>query len=134
MIKSWRDCKFLLINKNHLSKMKFFGCQGIFFISFDFRNEFENEFKDNNEKSCSWSRNRVCHKIDFKAVWPHETIPTAWELTCKSSEAKYNKSENEALRTFSAAYFGQTIWKSRSYLTRATPTHFRAYLNFTFLS
>ena len=28
-----------------------------------------NAFKDNNEKSCSWSRNKVSHKIDFKAQW-----------------------------------------------------------------
>ena len=26
------------------------------------------EFKDNNEKSCSCFRNKVSHKIDFKAV------------------------------------------------------------------
>ena len=31
----------------------------IFFINFDFKNGFENEFKDNNEKSCSRSKNRV---------------------------------------------------------------------------
>ena len=41
----------------------------IFFINFDF-NKFQNKFEDNNEKLCSWFRNRVSHKIDFKAVWP----------------------------------------------------------------
>ena len=51
--------------------MKFFWYEGIFFINFDFKNGFKNEFKDNNEKSCSWSRNRVSHEIDFKAVSPH---------------------------------------------------------------
>ena len=31
----------------------------------------ENEFKDKNEKSCSFSRMRVFQKIDFRAVWPY---------------------------------------------------------------
>ena len=51
---------------------------GIRFSLFSFRllsvkNVFMNfalkKFEDNNEKSCSWFRNRVSHKIDFKAVW-----------------------------------------------------------------
>ena len=40
-------------NENRASKMKFFGCQEIFFMNFDFKNGCKNEFKDNNEKSCS---------------------------------------------------------------------------------
>ena len=32
-------------------------------MNFDFKNGFKNEFKNNNEKSCGWSR------IDFKAQW-----------------------------------------------------------------
>ena len=40
----------------------------------------KNEFEGNNEKSCSWSRNRVSHKNDSEAVWTHKSIPTAWEL------------------------------------------------------
>ena len=48
-----------------------FLCQEIFSINFDFKNGCKNEFEDNNEKSYSRSRKRVCHKIDFKAVWPH---------------------------------------------------------------
>ena len=39
-------------------------------MNFDSENSCKNEFKDNNEKSCSWSRNRVSHKMEFKAVWP----------------------------------------------------------------
>ena len=31
--------------------------------------DLKNEFKDNNEKSCSRSRNRVSHKIDSIAIW-----------------------------------------------------------------
>ena len=42
----------------------------VFFMNFDFKNGCKNEFEDNNEKSCNLSRNRVFHKIDFKAVWP----------------------------------------------------------------
>ena len=53
-----------------LRKWKFFGVKEFFFINFDFKNGCKNEFKGNNEKSCSWSRNRVSFKIDFKAVWP----------------------------------------------------------------
>ena len=41
-----------------------------FFLNFDYKNEYKNELEDNKEKSCSWSRKRVSHKIDFKAVWP----------------------------------------------------------------
>ena len=51
-------------------KIKFFGGQGIFFKNFYSRNGCKNEFKDNNEKSCSWSRKSFSHKIDFEALWP----------------------------------------------------------------
>ena len=60
--------------------MKFFWCQGIFFREFDFTNECKNEFEDNKEKSCSRLKNRVPLKIDFRADWTHESMPTAWEL------------------------------------------------------
>ena len=49
--------------------MKFFGAKEFFYMIFDFKNDCRNEFKDNNKKSCSWSRNRVSHKIDFKVQW-----------------------------------------------------------------
>ena len=39
-------------------------------MNFDFKNGCKNEFKDNNEKSRSWSRTRVSHIIDFKAQSP----------------------------------------------------------------
>ena len=52
----------------------------------DLKNKCKNEFKDNNEKLCSWSRNRVSHKIDFKAKWPRTAMPTAWELTDPKSK------------------------------------------------
>ena len=55
----------------------------IFFMNFDFKNGFKNEFKDNNKKSCSWSRNRVSHKIDFIAVWPRNGHATSLEVYIK---------------------------------------------------
>ena len=45
--------------------MRFFGAKEFFYIIFDFKNE----FKDNNDTSCSSSRNRVSRKIDFKVQW-----------------------------------------------------------------
>ena len=41
------------VNENRALKMKFFWFQGIIFMNFDFKNEWQNEFKDNNEKSYS---------------------------------------------------------------------------------
>ena len=49
--------------------MKFFWRHGIFYMIFVFKNGFKNEYKDNNEKSCSWSINRVSREIDFKVRW-----------------------------------------------------------------
>ena len=33
-----------------------------------------------NEKTCRRFKNRVPLKIDLKAEWTHESMPTAWEL------------------------------------------------------
>ena len=60
--------------------MKFFGVKEFFRMHFDFKNGCKNEFKDDNEKSWSWFRKRVPHKIDFRADGTHESHPTAWEL------------------------------------------------------
>ena len=49
-------------------------------MNFDFKSGCKNEFEDNNEKSCNRFENRVPLKIDFRADWTHESIPTAWEL------------------------------------------------------
>ena len=43
----------MIVVKNRPSKMKFFWCQGIFFVNFYFKNGYKNEFEDNNEKTCS---------------------------------------------------------------------------------
>ena len=63
--------------------MKFFSVKEFFFVSFDFKNGCKNEFQDNNEKSCSCFKNKVCPKIDFRADGTHESHPTAWELRTK---------------------------------------------------
>ena len=49
--------------------MNFFGVKEFFYMNLYLKNSCRNEFKDNNEKSCSWSRNRVSPKIKFKAQW-----------------------------------------------------------------
>ena len=67
--------------KNRPTEIISFWCQGIFFMNFDFQNECKNEFQDNNEKSCSWFKNRVPPKTDFRVVETHESHPTALELT-----------------------------------------------------
>ena len=50
--------------------MKFFGVKKFSFLNFDYKNGCKNEFQNDNEKSCNWFRNRVFHKIFFKAVCP----------------------------------------------------------------
>ena len=54
--------------------MNFFCIKEFFFVTL----HFENEFEDNNEKSCSRLKNRVPLKINFRADETHESIPTAW--------------------------------------------------------
>ena len=46
-----------------------FGTKEFIYMIFDFKNRCKNKFNDNNEKSCSKSRNRVFCKIDFKVQW-----------------------------------------------------------------
>ena len=43
----------MMVIENRSSTMKFFQCQGIFFVNFDFKIGCKNEFQDKNEKSCS---------------------------------------------------------------------------------
>ena len=45
--------------KIDLRKRTFFGVKEFFFVNFDFKNGCENEFEDNNEKSCRRFKNRV---------------------------------------------------------------------------
>ena len=60
-----------------------------FLVSKNFYHEFwflkwmTNEFKDNNEKSFSWSRKRVSHKIDFKAESVGVNISYKFIQSCK---------------------------------------------------
>ena len=55
--------KYMLVIKNRPSKMNFFGVKEFFFVNFDFKNECKNEFKNNNEKSCSRFKNRILEPI-----------------------------------------------------------------------
>ena len=70
----------ILVYENRALKMKFLWCQRIFFMNFGFKNGCKNEFKDNNEKSCSSSRNRVLTKSVSKPNGPATAMPTALEL------------------------------------------------------
>ena len=70
-------------------KILFSGVKEFFFVYYDFKNGCKNEFEDNNEKSCSWFKNKVPQKIDFRADGTHESHPTAWELIEKVN--KYQK-------------------------------------------
>ena len=47
--------------------MKFFWCQEIFYVNFDFKNGCQNDFEDNNEKSCSRFKNRVPPQNRFQS-------------------------------------------------------------------
>ena len=113
--------------------MKFFGCQEFFFVNFDFKNGCKNEFEDNNEKSCGRFENRVPLKIDFRADWAHESIPTAWELN-KGESWTFNRnffafSENKFEGTFpemgNFSYLSNfNTWLSKfliSMISRLTP-------------
>ena len=45
--------KYIFLYENRASKMNFFGAKEFFYMNFDFKKSCKNEFKDNNEKSCS---------------------------------------------------------------------------------
>ena len=63
-----------------LRKWNFFGVKEFFFVYNDFKNWCKIKFQDNNEKSCSWFKNNVTQKIDFRADGTHKSHPTTWEL------------------------------------------------------
>ena len=49
--------------------MIFFSAKEFLYMIFDYKNGYKNKFNDNNEKSCTWSRNMVSCKKDFKVQW-----------------------------------------------------------------
>ena len=49
----------MIVIESRASKMKFFCCQAIFLVNFDFKNGCKNESEDNNEQSCSRLKKRV---------------------------------------------------------------------------
>ena len=56
---------------------------------FDFKNGCKNEFNDNKEKSCSWSRNRVSWQIDFKVQWLRNSHADSVEVNNDSDEISF---------------------------------------------
>ena len=80
-----------------------FWCQGIFYMSFDFKNGCKNQFKDNNEKSCSWSRKKVSHKIDFSA----DSVGVRWS---KILRIKFPKLEEIWIPEFDIPIFPKIPW------------------------
>ena len=100
-----RCCDLFYINicwfmKIGLCKWNFFCVNWFFFINFDFKNECKNEFRDNNEKSCSWSRNNVSHKIDFKAVCPRNGHAANLGVKEKCHQMVKKISEGQGLNLF----------------------------------
>ena len=67
----------MLIYENRAYKNEIILVRRPFFRSFDFVNECYSGLKANNENSCNQFRWRVSHKIDFKAIWPHDAMPQA---------------------------------------------------------
>ena len=57
--------------------MKFFGCQGFFFVNFDFKNECKNEFLDN-------MKNRAA---DSKIGHPKKLILEPFGLTSPTRQS-----------------------------------------------
>ena len=57
-------------------------------MNLDFKNGCKNNFNDNNEKRCSLSRNRVCHKNDLKAVWPRNGQAASMGIKVHSFEPR----------------------------------------------
>ena len=83
-----------------LRKWNFFDAKEFFYMIFDFKNGCKNEFKDNNEKSCSWSRKRVSRKIDFKVQWLRNSHADSVGVNKKIRQSIYGVSEKRRLSTF----------------------------------
>ena len=58
----------ILLYENRPSKMKSFLVPGKLFENFHCTKGCKNEFKNNFQKSCSWSRNKISDKVGFKSV------------------------------------------------------------------
>ena len=107
-------------------------------MKFDLKNGFKNEFQDNNEKSCSLYRNRVSHRIDFRAVWPrngHADSVGVKETRCFSaSNDKIRFSEIDLFR-ISLVHFKVFIFKGfRNNRTQKHNYSQKLSLNFTQLA
>ena len=70
-----------LVNPQQCMKngTKLFQAEGFFFVKSDFDKRCQNEIEDTNEKICNRSKNKLSHKIDFRAFDLHKGQPAAWE-------------------------------------------------------
>ena len=53
-------------------------------MNFDFENRCKMNLRIITKNHAAESKIASAFKIDFRADWTHESIPTAWELTLKS--------------------------------------------------
>ena len=89
----------------------------------NFKNGCKNEFQDDNEKSCSWFKNKVPQKIDFRADGTHESHPTAWELNEDKkpmSGQKYNNGPKRYHSTSNSPKLWELITSVRPKFTRVS--------------
>ena len=80
-----------MVIKNWLSKVKFFWCQGIFFVDFYLKNGGKMNLRIITKNHPADSKIGPPLKIDFRTDWTHESIPTALELTSH----KYRKNNHK---------------------------------------
>ena len=69
-----------MLIKNRPSKMKFSRFQGIFFVNFDFKMDVKMNLRILTKNYAADSKIGSLLKIDLRAEWTHESMPTAWEL------------------------------------------------------
>ena len=77
-----------MIIKNPPSKMKFFWCQGTFFVNFDFKNGCKMNLRIKTKNYVADSKIGSPLKIDIRADWTQKSNPTAWELMCTVNEKR----------------------------------------------
>ena len=78
--------ELLLLNiwwllKIGLRKWNFFSVKEFFFADFGFKIDVKMNFRIITKNHAADSEIGCLLKIDFRAVWTHESNPTAWELT-----------------------------------------------------
>ena len=65
--------------------MKFFWCQGFFFMNFDFKNGCQNQFNDNNKKIMQLIQKKISLTKSISKLYGRPTaMPPAWALSFSS--------------------------------------------------